>query len=248
MIRGLVIFAIMVIACGCRYDNGTEHPNIILLIGDDHGYPYFGFMGADYVYTPNMDELANKGVLFSEGYVPDNHCKPSLATLITGILPVQYKNRVENLLVEHQITPEEEKDFIYQSMKHFETLPKLLQQEGYVSFQGGKWWEYHYQNGGFTQGMTTGWTQEDRQPGNNWFRKYMGGEGLNLARVTMEPVYDFIEQNKGLPFFIWYAPELPHYPFDAPDNIIISIAMRICPNQPKDTMRTVRGLMMVSAS
>ncbi len=33
-------------------------PNIVLLVGDDHGYPYFGFMGADYVQTPQMDKLA----------------------------------------------------------------------------------------------------------------------------------------------------------------------------------------------
>ena len=33
----------------------ASHPNIILLIGDDQGYPYLGFMGADYIHTPNMD-------------------------------------------------------------------------------------------------------------------------------------------------------------------------------------------------
>ena len=46
----------------------------------------------------------------------------------------------------------------------------------------------------------------------------MGGEGLKLARLTMDPVFEFINENKAKPFFIWYAPELPHYPFDAPDK------------------------------
>ena len=76
----------------------TDLPNIILLIGDDHGYPYFGFMGANYVQTPNMDKLVANGTLFTDGYVPDNHCKPSLATLVTGILPVDYKNKTNELL------------------------------------------------------------------------------------------------------------------------------------------------------
>ena len=58
----------------------TELPNIIMLIGDDQGYPYFGFMGADYIHTPHMDELAESGVLFTNGYVSDNHCRPSLQT------------------------------------------------------------------------------------------------------------------------------------------------------------------------
>ena len=52
-------------------------PNIVLIIGDDQGAPYFGFMGADYVQTPNMDTLAKSGTLFINGYVPDNHCRPS---------------------------------------------------------------------------------------------------------------------------------------------------------------------------
>ena len=66
--------------------------------------------------------------------------------------------------------------------------------------------------------MTTGWTEEERKDGSEWFKRFMGGDGLKLARATIEPVYDFIEKNPDKPFFIWYAPELPHYPFDAPEK------------------------------
>ncbi|MDX1701003.1 MAG: sulfatase-like hydrolase/transferase, partial [Melioribacteraceae bacterium] len=75
-----------------------ESPNVVLIVGDDHGYPYFGFMGADYVQTPQMDKLAESGIVFSNGYVPANHCAPSLQTLMTGTLPVQYKREVERLM------------------------------------------------------------------------------------------------------------------------------------------------------
>jgi len=194
-------------------------PNIVLIIGDDHGYPYFGFMGADYVKTPNMDELASSGTVFTNGYVPDNHCRPSLGTLMTGILPIDYENKVSLMHTERNIVDRKEKrEFDHHAMKYFETLPKLLRQKDYVSFQGGKWWEFNYQNGGFDFGMTTGWTSEERNNVGSWFKKFMGGDGLNLARLTMEPVYEFIDKNKDRPFFIWYAPELPHYPFDAPDK------------------------------
>ncbi|MEM9932846.1 MAG: sulfatase-like hydrolase/transferase, partial [Bacteroidota bacterium] len=84
------------------------------------------------------------------------------------------------------------------------------------SFQGGKWWEFTYQNGGFTHGMTKGWSMEDQK--GNWFHNHMGGEGMDLARVTNQPVYDFIEEAGENPFFIWFAPSLPHYPFDAPEK------------------------------
>ena len=73
-------------------------------------------------------------------------------------------------------------------MKNFTTLPKLLEEKGYTTFQGGKWWEFHYENAGFSDGMTKGWTKEDKKNGEEWFKKFMGGEGLKLGRATMEPV------------------------------------------------------------
>jgi len=197
----------------------TELPNIVMIVGDDQGYPYFGFMGADYVKTPNMDTLAQSGVLFKNGYVPDNHCRPSLQTLMTGTLPIDYKMQVEELLESKResLSEEEVSQFRFHAMKYFTTLPKILAKKGYRSFQGGKWWEFNYQNGGFSEGMTKGWTKEDTGK-NDWFLKFMGGEGTELARATMQPVYDFVETNQDAPFFIWFAPELPHYPFDAPDT------------------------------
>ena len=90
--RTLVPLLVLLLIVSCVKYPDTKLPNIVLIIGDDHGYPYFGFMGADYVKTPNMDALASSGVLFKNGYVPDNHCRPSLATLVTGVLPVDYNN------------------------------------------------------------------------------------------------------------------------------------------------------------
>ena len=205
----------------------TNPPNIILIIGDDHGYPYFGFMGADYVQTPHMDALASSGYVFTNAYVPDNHCRPSLQALMTGTLPIVHNKAVDSMVQSRmaamRFDSEEsrkkwEQDFRHEAMQYFETIPTLLGAKGYNSFQGGKWWEYHFRNGGFTEGMTTGWSEEDRKNGSTWFKQFMGGDGLELARATMQPVYDFIESHSGNPFFIWYAPELPHYPFDAPDK------------------------------
>ena len=46
------------------------------------------------------------------------------------------------------------------AMATFETLPKALRANGYVSWQGGKWWERTYEHGHFDEGMTGGWTEE----------------------------------------------------------------------------------------
>ena len=224
-----LLFPLILLSCqsNSSKDQAVEkaRPNIILLIGDDQGYPYFGFMGADYIHTPNMDQLAEAGVLFTNGYVSDNHCRPSLQTLLTGMLPTDY-HRKSAALFQASITGKALSrdslkilrrtfDVKAEAMPHFSLLPKLLAEKGYVSFQGGKWWEFSYQNGGFTHGMTKGFSDEDLQD-TGWFLKHMGGEGMDLARVTNQPVYDFLEETTGKPFFIWYAPSLPHYPFDAP--------------------------------
>ena len=129
-----IVAAFLIAACG---EAKIEKPNIVLLVGDDQGYPYFGFMGADYVQTPNMDRLADRGILFKQGYVPTNHCRPSLQTLMTGTLPIEYENEVVNLIsleqqkgIAQKLSEEEmqkwEQNFRFHAMKHFKTLPKIL--------------------------------------------------------------------------------------------------------------------------
>lgn len=227
----MMVISIMLTSCGAETSAppAAEKPNIVLIVGDDHGYPYFGFMGADYVQTPHMDRLANSGTVFKHGYVPSNHCRPSLQTLMTGTLPIQYKNTMAIKMAEIKQTDEAyqkqdeagqrdwERNFGFHAMQYAHTLPRMLKTAGYTSFQGGKWWEFNYQNGGFDTGMTSGWTKEDETK-DDWFLKFMGGDGTELGRTTMQPVYDFIDANSEEPFFIWYAPELPHYPFDSADK------------------------------
>ena len=49
----------------CATASAQRSPNVVLLIGDDHGYPYFGFMGDENVVTPSMDALVAGGVTFT---------------------------------------------------------------------------------------------------------------------------------------------------------------------------------------
>ena len=87
-------------------------------------------------------------------------------------------------------------------------MPRLLTREGYVSLQTGKWWQGSYTRGGFTNGMTRG--------------ERHGDDGLKIGRETMQPVYDFIsaaERDKK-PFFVWYAPMMPHEPHNPPQRFV----------------------------
>lgn len=60
-----------------------QRPNIVLILADDMGYSDLGFMGSG-IQTPNLDKLANGGVVFSQFYNTGRSC-PSRASLLTGL-------------------------------------------------------------------------------------------------------------------------------------------------------------------
>lgn len=62
----------------------TARPNIILVLTDDQPYGYLGVTGNDIVDTPNIDALANKGVLFTNAHVSSAICTPSRVSLLLG--------------------------------------------------------------------------------------------------------------------------------------------------------------------
>lgn len=70
-------------------------PNIVLIIADDLGWPYLGFLGDENVMTPNMDILGRGGAVFELGHATSNHCRPTLQSLITGLHPVQYEQKIK---------------------------------------------------------------------------------------------------------------------------------------------------------
>ena len=64
--------------------NNSKKPNIIIILTDDQGYSDVGFNGSKDILTPHLDEIAKKGVIFSNGYVTHPYCSPSRAGLMTG--------------------------------------------------------------------------------------------------------------------------------------------------------------------
>jgi len=95
----------------------------------------------------------------------------------------------------------------------FNTLPELLGGMGYVSHQSGKWWEGNFKRGGFTHGMTRGFPQRGGRHGD---------DGLKIGRQGMQPIESFIDSavKDNKPFFLWYAPFLPHTPHTPPQRLL----------------------------
>ena len=189
-------------------------PNVVLIIGDDQGWPDFGFMGHPVINTPHLDALANDGTVFTHGYVPSSLCRPSLATLATGLYPHQHG------ITGNDPTARNERDAYLQLnqtwIELFEETPNIagmLGEAGYVSHQSGKWWEGECRCGDFTAGMTHG----DPDRGGRH-----GDEGLIIGRETMAPVFNFIDDavENETPVFVWYAPFLPHLPHNPPERLL----------------------------
>ena len=70
--------------------NKTSLPNLVFILSDDHRYDFSGFAGHAFVETPNLDQLAQQGVVFNRAYVSTALCSPSRASFLTGVSPYQH--------------------------------------------------------------------------------------------------------------------------------------------------------------
>jgi uncharacterized sulfatase len=197
-------------------------PNVVLIVSDDQAWTDYGFMGHPHIRTPHLDRLASQSLTFPRGYVPSSLCCPSLASIITGRYPHQHRiTSNDPPMPEGKTLAQALKDpqFLAQReemIRHIErvpTLPRLLGENGYLSFQSGKWWLGSYQRGGFTQGMTHGDTARGGRHGD---------DGLKIGREGIKPVTDFIDRSVEAkkPFFLWYAPMMPHQPHNPPERLL----------------------------
>ena len=66
------------------FSNGADKPNIALLFADDLGYGDLGAYGHPTSNTPNLDKLAEEGLVLTQFYSASPVCSPSRAALLTG--------------------------------------------------------------------------------------------------------------------------------------------------------------------
>lgn len=160
----LPILVVLFVAAGSAQANGTEpsdRPNVVFILADDQSYRDFGFLGNGLVYTPNIDRLAARSARYPNGYVPMSVCRPSLATLLTGLYPHQHGihfnhpppglRAMRKMSAPQYRVTRSRTDYLIRNVK---TLPRILARHGYVCLQTGKHWEGDYRTAGFTHGMT----------------------------------------------------------------------------------------------
>jgi arylsulfatase A-like enzyme len=187
----------------------NEKPNIILIVADDAGYGDFSFAGSKEISTPNIDNIVNQGVRFTNGYVSASVCSPSRAGLLTGIYQQRFGHEC-NLTDDNLGLPLSER-----------TIADELKEKDYKSIAIGKWHLgykdiYNPVNRGFDEFFGF------RGGGSDYFAKHVErnigikeeGSKYMTDRLADEACA-FIERNKSNPFFIYLAFNAVHTPMHA---------------------------------
>jgi len=103
--------------------NQGELPNIVLLMGDDHGWDDVGYNGHPFVKTPVLDEMAASGLRFDRFYSGHANCSPTRGSFMTGRHPIRYGT----FRPTWSIRPEEI------------SIAHMLKKAGYACAHFGKW-------------------------------------------------------------------------------------------------------------
>lgn len=133
--------------CGCHSEKGTdtgaENPNIIFILCDDMGYGDLACYGQKYIETPNIDKLAQEGMLFTQAYAGSPVSAPSRASLMTGQHTGHCKIRGNKEYWSGEIMYGKNKEYSVTGQMPYDTahiiLPEIMKAHGYTTGMFGKW-------------------------------------------------------------------------------------------------------------
>lgn len=185
----------------------AAQPNIVLIFADDLGWKDVGYQGSDFMETPNLDQLAKEGMVFTHGYAAAGNCAPSRACMLSG----NYTPRHHVYAVgstdrgpkqSQRLVPVPNKSGL--AVDNI-TFADALKAAGYATGIFGKW---HLDG------------KDGAEPGEQGFdvvsESYHGWKGDRAGKTNPNPkgIYsltkaagEFMEKNKDKPFLVY----LPHY-------------------------------------
>ena len=225
----------LIILSSCQSENTQNHPpNIVFLLVDDLGWTDLHCYGSNYYETPNIDQLANDGMRFTNAYAACPVCSPSRASILTGKHPVR-------LNITDWIPGQDPQDRLLKGTQDLhelplseETIAERFKTAGYKTGFFGKWHlgeqGYYPEDQGFDINIGGHWAGQPASyfyPYKNDRKRWDvpglegGEEGEYLTdRLTQESI-KFLEANQKNPFLLYLAYYTVHTPIQAKEELII---------------------------
>jgi arylsulfatase A len=196
-----------------------SRPNVIVILTDDQGTADLHIAGATDLETPNLDALARRGVRFSQFYAAAPVCSPSRAGLLTGRHPIRAG-----------MPSNAPSDAGKSGMPTREiTIAEMLKAAGYATGHVGKWHlGYSAETMPLAQGFDSSFGHMGGCIDNYSHFNYWGGPnrhdlqrdgrevqapGRFFGDLMVEEGVRFLRENKERPFFLYFAINEPHYPY-----------------------------------
>jgi len=210
------------LAVFCLPAMAEDRPNVVLILSDDQSWTDYSFMGHKVIETPVLDKFSKESLTYTRGYVTSPLCRPSLASIFSGLHTPVHGITGNDLRVKGEANKKysrrtdsegaQKHEQIYAGFEKNDGLARLLTKAGYLTLQTGKWWEGKPQRHGFTHAMT----HADPAKGGRH-----GDVGLKISRTGIKPIQKFLDEasKDKKPFFIWHAPFLPHTPHNPPQEL-----------------------------
>lgn len=189
-----ILFLLAVLVISCKGEGKIDRPNIVFIMSDDHAYQAISAYGHGLNHTPNIDRIANEGVIFNRGFVTNSICAPSRAVMLTG-KHSHINGKVDNI-----------QSFDWDQ----DNFAKTLQRSGYQTALVGK---IHL------NGLPQGFDYSNVLPGQGQYynpdfiengekKKYEG----YVTTVTTDIALDWLKNKrvKEKPFLLLYHQKAPH--------------------------------------
>ena len=215
------LFCFFLVISATSLLTASDGPNFVVFLVDDLGYGDLGCYGNRQTPTPNIDQLANEGIRFTDFHSNGPMCTPTRAALLTGMYQQRFGAMFEGPL---------SGDTQYDKglpLTAF-TIAEALKDAGYVTGMFGKW-HLGYQppflptHQGFDEfrGLVSGdgdhVSHVDRSGRPDWWQndKLQHEVGYTAELLTNHSI-DFLERHKDKRFLL-YIPHLAiHFPWQTP--------------------------------